>query len=109
MGLMAALDAYPADARDKKILEGLHTGLSALPEIDVSVENDRAGRAIQRIGIRSQTMDLGALADHLRDGNPSIRTRNHQLSDGLMLLDPRELTMDHVAVIIARVAEFLNG
>ncbi|MEZ5557842.1 MAG: hypothetical protein R3E86_04765 [Pseudomonadales bacterium] len=108
MGLMAALDAYPGAPVWHEVLEALVEALSALPGIRVSRVPDRAGRAIARAGVApvAGNFEPVELVRHLQDGSPSIRTRNHQLGEGLVLFDPRELRLDQVPVICARVAEF---
>ena len=57
----------------------------------------------------SSEFELAALVGHLRDGSPSIRTRNHQLDEGYILLDTRELTLEHVPVIAERIQAFVRG
>ena len=44
----------------------------------------------------------------LEQGEPGIYTRNHELGDGLVLIDPRELIDEHVSIIIARIRKFLG-
>lgn len=44
----------------------------------------------------------------LRNGQPSVRTRNHQLSEGCVLFDPREMRPDQVPTVAARVREFFG-
>ncbi|MCZ6890212.1 MAG: SelA-like pyridoxal phosphate-dependent enzyme, partial [Gammaproteobacteria bacterium] len=128
MGLMAALDVYTkseaagatkseaagateseaAGAADA-VLNALVEALSPLPGIDVSIVPDRAGRPIRRVGITSSEFELAALVGYLRDGSPSIRTRNHQLDEGYILLDTRELRLEHVPVIADRIQAFVRG
>ena len=51
---------------------------------------------------------MSELVHWLESGTPSIRTRNHQLKEGLVQFDTRELVMEHVAVIRERVAAFVR-
>jgi len=111
MGLMAALDAYPPPDGWRAVLDSLFEALAPLPGVQVSRVPDRAGRSIERVGLApgSRRFDPAALVRFLATGEPSIRTRNHQLGEGLVLFDPRELRAAHVPVIAARVAAFLEG
>jgi D-glucosaminate-6-phosphate ammonia-lyase len=110
MGLMAALDAFPQPDRGT-VCEQLFEALRALPGVRVSRVLDRAGRHIERVGVAvgEQPFEPAALVRFLAEGTPSIRTRNHQLGEGLVLFDPRELRESHVPVIRDRVAAFLAG
>lgn len=110
MGLMAALDAYPQEDPWRAVFEALKQSLSELPGLNVVAVPDRAGRTIERVGVRPGGIrfEPAALVRFLSAGTPSIRTRNHQLGEGLVLFDPRELKLDHVAIIRDRVAAFLD-
>lgn len=108
MGLLAALDAYPPPDAWRRVIDALAEALTPLPWLTISRERDRAGRDIERLGIRAAdgAFAIEELVRWLESGSPSIRTRNHQLRDGLMLLDARELELAHVGVIRDRVAAF---
>jgi D-glucosaminate-6-phosphate ammonia-lyase len=110
MGLMAALDAFPQPSRHA-VCERLFEALHALPGLQVTRVPDRAGRNIERIGVAAGERPFApaALVRFLAEGAPSIRTRNHQLGEGLVLFDPRELRESHVPFIRDRVAAFLAG
>lgn len=111
MGLMAALDAYPLPDGWRSVLDNLFAALAALPGLRVSRVPDRAGRSIERVGVApgDRPFDPAALARFLAAGEPSIRTRNHQLGEGVVLFDPRELREAHVPVIAARIAAFVDS
>lgn len=111
MGLMAALDAYPPGDPWRAVFQALAQSLSALPGLEVLAVPDRAGRTIERVGVRpgSVRFEPADLVRFLTAGTPSIRTRNHQLGEGLVLFDPRELRLDHVPIIRDRLAAFLAG
>jgi len=109
MGLMAALDRYPPPERWRDVLDELFDALSGLPALRVSRVPDRAGRDIERVGVEAagDCFDPADLVCFLSAGTSGIRTRNHQLDEGLVLFDPRELLPTHVRVIRDRVAAFV--
>jgi len=103
-GLLTAMDE-PADIQAvSAVLDALHSGLAAFA--DVRIVPDRAGREIRRVALDLPVAQLRDLVAFLRDGRPSIRTRNHQLSEGYMLFDPREMRLDQVTTVVARVRAF---
>ena len=105
MGLLAALDRFePADGEDESILVALHVGLSAFT--NAQIVPDRAGRSIRRVALTESADVLRALVQHLAAGEPSIRTRNHQVDEGLLLFDARELRQPDVPTIVERVRTF---
>ena len=106
MGLLAALGRGEQDSSNIVML--LEQALSHFDKLDVSLADDRAGRDIRRVAIRARGFNINDLVDHLTAGNPSIRTRNHQLREGLVLFDPRELRPEHIPVIEHRVADFFR-
>lgn len=108
MGLLAALDRFDGEPSEvsESTLVALHAGLAAF--MAAEIVPDRAGRPIRRVGLRQPPSVAKRLVQHLADGEPSIRTRNHQLADGLVLFDVRELHPDDVAVVIDRVRAFLT-
>ena len=106
MGLLAALDRPAAEGHADEVLERLHAGLAACA--DVAVVPDGAGRAIHRVALHLPPVRLRALVRFLQDGDPSIRTRNHELASGRVLFDPRELRPRQVPPIVARVREFFQ-
>lgn len=106
MGLLAALDRPVVEGHVDQVLEGLRAGLAACAE--VTVVPDRAGRPIRRVALHLPPARLRALVRFLYDGDPSIRTRNHELASGRVLFDPRELRPEHVPLIVARVHEFFH-
>ena len=106
MGLLAALDRPAAEGHVDVVLEKLHAGLADCA--DVTIVPDRAGRAIRRVALHLQPGRLRALVQFLHDGDPSIRTRNHELASGRVLFDPRELRPEHVPLVVGRVREFFD-
>ena len=107
-GLLRALDRYDQDAPPVDRSTELRLALADLDElgIDVSVMPDRAGRPINRVAIRDER--VRELVAFLASGRPSIRTRNHQLDDSLVLFDTREVRDEDIALIAARVHEFFE-
>ncbi len=118
-GLVVALDAYVArwrgedaaeDADTKRrhaLTELLHARLKDLPHTTVTIMVDEAGRDIPRVAVTPDAGALGftagELVQALAAGNPSIRTRNHYLGLGTILLDPRAITEADVELIVDRI------
>lgn len=110
-GLLAALDTFvnadPATraAELDEVNQRIVDGLGDCGHLSVSLKPDEAGRAFQRVSVGSATgsFDVHDLADYLADASPSIRTRNHHLDQGILLIDPRELKSDDVDIIIDRL------
>ncbi len=103
VGLIAALSRYPQPAAWPDRLARLAEGLSALPGLRVGIEADLAGRDIRRVALRDDPARLQRLARELRAGDPSIHTRGHQVEEGLLLFDLREVRDEDVGVIVERV------
>lgn len=114
VGLHAALERYVArdavvDAKERAaVLDVLMVGLATIPGISVTRHRDEAGRNIERIALRCRG-DLRQLIRDLAAGSPSIRTRNHHIDDGYVLIDPREIDTDQAHTIVTRVREILNS
>jgi L-seryl-tRNA(Ser) seleniumtransferase/D-glucosaminate-6-phosphate ammonia-lyase len=110
MGLLAALERYPPPDTWRQVLDALMAALAPLPHLVTSRVPDRTGRDIERLGVQAADGAFAAvdLVRWLEDGTPSIRTRNHQLKEGLVLFDTREMELEHVDVIRDRVAAFLR-
>ncbi len=108
-GLLTALEGYEQDAPPADQSAELRQALADLDElgIDVSIVPDRAGRPINRVAIRDTR--VRELVAYLASGRPSIRTRNHQLDESLVLFDTREVRGDDIALIAARVHEFFRN
>lgn len=117
-GLLTALDEYTSRdiearrrtlaARNSGLLEALGESTRAF---EFGTRADEAGRDFERVsvalapGIKS---DIRKLVAFLRDGSPSIRTRNHHLDQGYLLIDPRELKDDDIKVIADRLKAFAD-
>ena len=110
-GLVAALDRYgipDSGAHDAHLVKLLVDALAGIPEIEVFVKPDEAGRPIERVAIRPRTADPVDLVRFLEADDPSIRTRNHQLKHGLLLVDPREMTTDQAYRVAERIHAYFR-
>lgn len=105
-GLLTALTTYEQDAppvdRSAELAHALDDLRAA--GVDVSITPDRAGRPINRVAIRDER--VRELVAFLSNGRPSIRTRNHQIAESLVLFDTREVRDEDIGLIAARVREF---
>jgi L-seryl-tRNA(Ser) seleniumtransferase/D-glucosaminate-6-phosphate ammonia-lyase len=103
IGLLTALDHYPAKPTWLERVDRLEAALQGLPDAVVGREADLAGRDIERVALRSTPERLRRLADALSSGDPVIYTRNHQLEEGLMLFDLREVRDADVDLLAEQV------
>ena len=102
--LLAALSQY-GEAAVADLTPALAGALrGALPELSVGVCPDRAGRAIERVAIYNDDVAwLRALAQRLREGDPAIYARAHEVEEGRLLFDTREIAAADVETIVAGV------
>ena len=111
-GLLVALERYAArdvDSESKRRrarVRRLYERLRKLARVTVRIQADEAGRDIERVAIAPADGDVRALVAHLQNGTPSIRTRNHHVQDGYVLIDPREVADEQLDAIVARVAAY---
>ena len=52
---------------------------------------------------------LKRLIAFLERSDPSIRTRNHQLANGFIQLDPREVALEDAPLVARAIAAFIAG
>ncbi|WP_135556518.1 aminotransferase class V-fold PLP-dependent enzyme [Paenibacillus cymbidii] len=107
IGFYKALEAYvrqqPEAAQERclRVTEELQRELADLPGIATSIVWD-ATRPIPRLLVTVQA-GAGRTAKEvirlLEAGNPSIRTRNHLVDEGIIQFDPRELKPEETKII----------
>ena len=113
-GLLTALEAYDQHDRTaetehrERVNRIICDAVADVAMLDLSAQMDEAGRPIERVAIRARdgAFEVRDLVRHLAKGSPSIRTRNHHLDDGLLLIDPREVTEAQAVVIGERLRSF---
>ena len=113
-GLSAALREYVRAGGSERLAQSEVCNRQLMAKLaDVSLYGlrelpDEAGRAFSRVAVSltDPSLDIHDLAMYLSEGNPSIRTRNHHLAEGYLLIDPRELAPGQVAIIVARLRAF---
>lgn len=113
-GLLSALEAYTnTDSKQrglelKRINSIIMQGLAGCRSFDLSLKPDEAGRPFERVAVRAagNGFEVRELVSFLVGGSPSIRTRNHHLDQGIVLVDPRELNEEDAGVIVDRLKAF---
>ncbi|MEX2326835.1 MAG: hypothetical protein WD558_03825 [Pseudomonadales bacterium] len=113
-GLLVALEEYHAtnpierQANLERINETVMAGIGTCSHYDVYLKPDEAGRPYARVAIsaKNNAFDVRDLVTFLGYGNPVIRTRNHHLDKGLVLIDPRELGHGEVALVVDKLIRF---
>jgi len=116
-GLLVALERYEAQdeaaelERRRKINDIVCEPLEKPRSVDAWIEPDEQGRPIERVAIRAVdgAFKVSELIKFLGAGRQSIRTRNHHLDQGVILIDPRELTEEQAKTIAARLRGFFMG
>jgi len=118
-GLLTALDRY-ANA-DQAAIRDLwrHRNqrlLSSLVDSRIYsayLKPDEAGRDFDRVALIPGTDGNGRLSyepqqlvSFLAGNTPSIRTRNHHISENIVLIDPRELSEEDLQQVIDRLLAF---
>jgi D-glucosaminate-6-phosphate ammonia-lyase len=113
VALLVALDRYAQRdvageaARRNQVVRELLAGLADLPWLRVTNHADEAGRDIERIALaRSDGGDIREVVRYLNTGSPDIRTRNHHINEGFVLIDPREVDIAQARQIIVRIRAF---
>jgi D-glucosaminate-6-phosphate ammonia-lyase len=111
LGLVAALrnyvhlDTAAEKARQDCVLDELRDAAGSLPGIELRAVPDEAGREINRLALLTTPARAKELSAGLAAGSPSVRTRNHHLYEGIVLIDPRALTSADARIIAARLRE----
>lgn len=116
-GLLVALERYEARneaaelERRRRVNATISAALDGVAAADASLHPDEAGRPIERVAIRAVdgAFDVRELVTFLEAGRPSIRTRNHHLDEGVVFLDPREVSEAQSSVIAGRLGEYFAG
>jgi L-seryl-tRNA(Ser) seleniumtransferase/D-glucosaminate-6-phosphate ammonia-lyase len=116
VGLLVALEHYAnrdlaADrVRQSDLVGSMMTRLNGVAGLRVYGKPDEAGRGILRLALeRSDGGDIGELVKYLVAGSPSIRTRNHHVDDGVVLVDPREIDELQAVVVADRIRRFFES
>ena len=111
-GLLVALERYVSrdqsveTARRSQLVGEIIRSLTTVDGLSATLMADEAGRGIERIALALTRGNLRDFVRFLAEGSPSIRTRNHHIDDGIVLIDPREITVQHVPAIVARIQAF---
>jgi L-seryl-tRNA(Ser) seleniumtransferase len=104
------LDNYPAAAAWPERLNALREELADLKDVNLSIEPDLAGRVIERLGVRFDSVAAArTFVAALRAGDPAIYSRNHLLDEGLVLFDLREVQAQDLPLLGARLRTLLGN
>jgi D-glucosaminate-6-phosphate ammonia-lyase len=116
VGLLVALEHYArrdpdaVRAHQSSLVGAMMVRLSGVSGLHIYSKPDEAGRGIERLALeRSDGGDIRELVKYLAAGSPSIRTRNHHIDDGVVLIDPREIHEFQAVVITERIRKFFES
>jgi D-glucosaminate-6-phosphate ammonia-lyase len=113
-GLLKALEEYQdldPEERSSNLKQQNESIISALSDVvhfKAYLKPDEAGREFDRVAISAATeqFSIRDLVQFLSEGKPGIRTRNHHLDQGYLLIDPRELMNGDPELIVKRLLQF---
>jgi len=114
LGLLKALENYVSrDVTEEKsrwdeINRFLVTRLQSIELINAQLRPDEAGRGISRVAVSAteNCFNIRDLINFLREGHPSIRTRNHHIDQGIFQIDPREISLQQAEKIAEQIRKF---
>lgn len=116
-GLLLALERYErqdvgaeAERRDR-VNATITDALAGIPGVRVELRQDEAGRPIERVAVSAEdgAFDVRELVRFLEAGDPSVRTRNHHLPEGIVLFDPREVSEAQASQVAERLRAFFDS
>lgn len=122
VGLLAALSIFVEEAEqprseesepaDAVRMQQLMAAIGSWPGVTMTVVRDRT-RPIHRLQVHvdPDKARLGAdeVVRRLEEGNPIIKTRNHQLEHGIIQIDPRTMEPGDDAAIARRLRQIFSG
>ena len=114
-GLLAALAQYEDGSASERsqgyetLNDQLMHRIANCKSLNIRRQPDEVGRSFSRVAISlvNPGKNIRSLVEFLGKTNPSIRTRNHHLDEGYLLIDPRELTRAQVDIIADRLEQFV--
>lgn len=117
IALITALELYNRRTSDcylqKERMQKLLNLLANIEGVKGSIEQDEAGRDIYRarLAIDAAITNISAseIVKQLEAGNPAIYTRNYQLAQDIIHIDPRPLLADQEAIIAQRLLAILQN
>lgn len=116
LGLATAVELYLKEgsetgedmqARLKPFLEQLNS----VPGVHATQVQDTAGREIYRARVTltdETSLTAAAVVEEMKQGNPSIYIRGHQVNNGIMEFDIRAVNSEEMDKITDRVNEIIN-
>lgn len=116
-GLVKAIELYATRDEEKRtqmLEERVNQMIAAFADfenIKVSKSTDEAGRKIYRAKLDvlpSCPYTAKELVQELKNGSPSIHTRDHYSNVGTIFFDPRPMLEGDVEAVAARLAEILQ-
>jgi D-glucosaminate-6-phosphate ammonia-lyase len=116
-GLIVALEEYTDTtkemqrAKNQKTLELIEDSVINKENIQLNITWDET-RPIPRLEItflKNAEEQALKLVEHFQSNNPAIWTRNHKLDQGIIGIDPRELTTEDAENIAAALNKFLGS
>ncbi|MFH5810307.1 DgaE family pyridoxal phosphate-dependent ammonia lyase [Companilactobacillus sp. FL22-1] len=115
IGLTGAIEKYLRDGTEtgQQMIDRLKPfvqSLSELPDLEVNIIQDAAGREIYRAEVKP-TGKISALeiCDQLRNGKTAIYAREYRVNQGIIEFDIRSVNAEEMGQIVARLKEIIGG
>ncbi|WP_195701471.1 DgaE family pyridoxal phosphate-dependent ammonia lyase [Companilactobacillus futsaii] len=115
IGLTTAIAKYLKDGSESgsSMIERLKPfvdNLSQVPNMDVKIVQDGAGREIYRAEVRpTGTLSAKEICDQLRNGEIAIYAREYRVNEGIIEFDIRAVNEVEMYQIVSRLKEIVGG
>jgi D-glucosaminate-6-phosphate ammonia-lyase len=108
LSICLALEDYDSRAQEASsaVLAALSAGVTAMAGGEFSVVSDEAGRHIERLEVRTPHAEEVCRA--LRGSTPAIYVRAHHAREGRFAIDPRNVALADVPVVLAALRRALK-
>ncbi|MDR4932907.1 DgaE family pyridoxal phosphate-dependent ammonia lyase [Companilactobacillus paralimentarius] len=115
IGLTTAITKYLEEGTETgeqmiQRLEPFVKDLSELPDVEVKIVQDGAGRDIYRADVKpTGKLTAKEICDQLRNGQVAIYAREYRVNEGIIEFDIRSVDSEEMKQIISRLKEILGG
>ena len=115
IGLTTAITKYLEDGPETgdamvERLEPFVEELATIPNLEVKIVQDGAGRQIYRAEVKPQdSLDAAKICEQLRKGETAIYAREYRVNEGIIEFDIRAVDQSEMDQIFNRLKEIIEG